>query len=277
MTKNGHYFWRGVFFTKFDMRRPYQHIALDSDNRRFNQCTSWSFHFQKLPPGVSSTSDIFQKVIDNMVMGIPHSTVFLYNNLIAGTTKSIFCLCVQFWPAYTRHGARCRHCIQTSNKSRTLLGDKNVDHSDVVEQRLSAVLQLHLHFRLNTWLQWIGLRQLQDETRNIWVLGFDASYSRDLTVVLRVFFGVCQLVSFSNLSNPQTFSGCLLYWKCVTHNRCNNDDWNKHVKHTTSNRWVVSSHRKEYGNVQENMIAFWTIWSYLGWHITPFTSLPYPL
>ena len=27
--------------------------------------------------------------------------------------------------------------------------------------------QLHLHSRLNTWLQWIGQRQQQDETRNI--------------------------------------------------------------------------------------------------------------
>ena len=29
----------------------------------------------------------------------------------------------------------------------------------------STLLQLHLHSRLNTWLQWIGQRQLQDETR----------------------------------------------------------------------------------------------------------------
>ena len=35
-----------------------------------------------------------------------------------------------------------------------------------LEHHLSALLQ-HLHFRLNTGLQWIGRRQLQDETRNI--------------------------------------------------------------------------------------------------------------
>ena len=48
--------------------------------------------------------------------------------------------------------------------------------------RLSALLQLHLRFRLNTWLQWIGQRQLQDDTRNIKVLGIGAPYIRDLTV-----------------------------------------------------------------------------------------------
>ena len=36
-----------------------------------------------------------------------------------------------------------------------------------LEHPLLALLQLHLHSRLNTWLQWIGQRQLQDETRNI--------------------------------------------------------------------------------------------------------------
>ena len=49
-----------------------------------------------------------------------------------------------------------------------------------LEHRLSALLQLHLHSRLNTWLTWIG--QLQDETRNIKVLGFGAPYIRGSTV-----------------------------------------------------------------------------------------------
>ena len=51
-----------------------------------------------------------------------------------------------------------------------------------LEHRLSALLQLHLHSQFNTWLQWIGQRQLQDETRNIYVLGLGASYIRELTV-----------------------------------------------------------------------------------------------
>ena len=38
---------------------------------------------------------------------------------------------------------------KTSNISRTLVGNKIVDNSDVVEQ----LLQLHLHYQLNTWLQ----------------------------------------------------------------------------------------------------------------------------
>ena len=73
----------------------------------------------------------------------------------------------QWWPS--------NH--QTSNISHTLIGNKLVDHSNVVGA-LPALLQLHLHSRLKTWLQWIGQSQLQDETINIKVLGFGVTYTR---------------------------------------------------------------------------------------------------
>ena len=52
-----------------------------------------------------------------------------------------------------------------------------------LEHRLPALLQLHLHSRLNTWLQWIGQRHCNTwrETFKLWLFG--ASYIRDFTVV----------------------------------------------------------------------------------------------
>ena len=47
---------------------------------------------------------------------------------------------------------------------------------------MSALLKLHLHSQLNTWLQWIEQRQLQDETRNTYVRGLGAFYIREWTV-----------------------------------------------------------------------------------------------
>ena len=47
---------------------------------------------------------------------------------------------------------------------------------------MSALLQLHLYSQLNTRLQWIEQRQLQDETWNTWVLGFGGTFSRGVTV-----------------------------------------------------------------------------------------------
>ena len=51
------------------------------------------------------------------------------------------------------------------------------------EHSLPALLQLHLHSRLNTWLQYNTYRQLEDKMGNISVLWFGASYIRDLTVI----------------------------------------------------------------------------------------------
>ena len=93
------------------------------------------------------------------------------------------------------------------------------------EQRLclSALLQLHLHSRLNTWLWRISQRQLQDETRNIAVLWFGASYIRDLRVdYLRSWHGwVTALLlprsprlPFPHLSQCKT----ILIWKCYIDN-----------------------------------------------------------
>ena len=67
---------------------------------------------------------------------------------------------------------------QTCKMYGTLVGNKIVDHSDVV----GALLQLHLASRLNTLPQWTGQRQLQDETRNIYVLEFGATYIIGLVV-----------------------------------------------------------------------------------------------
>ena len=55
----------------------------------------------------------------------------------------------------------------------------------LLEHRLSALLQLHFHARLDIWLQWVGQRQLQDDARIISLLTFGASYIRDLTVCFK--------------------------------------------------------------------------------------------
>ena len=52
---------------------------------------------------------------------------------------------------------------QTFHISRTLTANKIVDHSDILEHRLSVLLPLHLHSRLNTSgpFYWHGLTLIQ--------------------------------------------------------------------------------------------------------------------
>ena len=72
---------------------------------------------------------------------------------------------------------------QTSNISRTLTGKVILITPMYLEQRLSVLLQLHLHYLLNTWLQWIGQRRLQDEIRKCKFWNVVQSYIRDFTVL----------------------------------------------------------------------------------------------
>ena len=53
------------------------------------------------------------------------------------------------------------HC-QTSDISHTLVGNKIVDHSDVVGALPVGAAPTTSSFLTLTWLQWIGQRQLQD-------------------------------------------------------------------------------------------------------------------
>ena len=48
---------------------------------------------------------------------------------------------------------------------------------------VKSLLQLHLHYQLIPWLQWIGQRQLQNEAGNIQVFGSGATYTRGLIVI----------------------------------------------------------------------------------------------
>ena len=64
---------------------------------------------------------------------------------------------------------------KVSNIRRTLVANKIVEF----QKRRNS----DLHSQLNTWLQWIGQKQLQDETGNVYVLGLGAAYIRELTVM----------------------------------------------------------------------------------------------
>ena len=101
---------------------------------------------------------------------------------------------------------------QTSHISRILVGNKIVGITQMyLEHRMSALLQLHLHSRLNTWLQCIGQSQLQDEARNIKLLGFGAPYIKRLTIVYSLH---CKIgIGISWKRNHRKTLPCNLWYK----------------------------------------------------------------
>ena len=69
-------------------------------------------------------------------------------------------------------------CCQTFHIRCTVVGNEIVDHSDVVRAAPFGDAPTISSFLTQRLVQWIGQRQLQDEMRNIWVLGFGVPYIR---------------------------------------------------------------------------------------------------
>ena len=90
------------------------------------------------------------------------------------------------------------HYHQISNISHTL-GDEIVCHSDVIGASPVGTAPT-TSSQLNTWLQWIGQRQLWDETRNNKVSGCGEAYIRRLTVFVFM-IGVLHCLYAFNLHN----------------------------------------------------------------------------
>ena len=73
-----------------------------------------------------------------------------------------------YWRIYASLGLNELNYHQTSTISCTLVDNNIVDHSDVVWASPVADAPTTSSFSTKKpWLQWIGQRQLQDETRNI--------------------------------------------------------------------------------------------------------------
>ena len=98
----------------------YSTVDSDADQRKHQSSASLAF-VREFPAQMASNAEMFP--FDDVIMP---------------------CLCTD--------GMITDICIyrQTSNISRTLVGNTIVDHSDVVEHRQSTLLQLHIHSQLDT-------------------------------------------------------------------------------------------------------------------------------
>ena len=74
----------GVKLSKLDMVHAYQQILIDDDSKQYLH--RGLFIYNRLAFGVSLVSAIFQRVIEKLLPGIPH-TVYLDDILVTGVTK----------------------------------------------------------------------------------------------------------------------------------------------------------------------------------------------
>jgi len=76
----------GQKFSKLDLKNAYLQVELDDESKKYTTINTHRglFQYNRLPFGISSAPGIFQRVIDNLLQGIPHTCAILDDILITG-------------------------------------------------------------------------------------------------------------------------------------------------------------------------------------------------
>ena len=78
----------GQIYSKLDLRNAYLQVVLDDDSQKLTtiNTTKGLFRYERLPYGVSSSPGIFQRLMEQLLQGIPMTAIYLDDVLVTGRT-----------------------------------------------------------------------------------------------------------------------------------------------------------------------------------------------
>jgi len=81
----------GVKFSKLDTAHAYHQVLIDDDGKQYMTINNYQglFICNRLAFEVSSARAILQRVIENILAGIPHTVVYLDDMLVAGGIEDV--------------------------------------------------------------------------------------------------------------------------------------------------------------------------------------------
>jgi hypothetical protein len=79
----------GKEFTKLDLSQAYQQLVLDEESKKYTTINTHKglFRYNRLPFGIASAPGIFQRVMENILQGIPNVIVRIDDILVTGPTR----------------------------------------------------------------------------------------------------------------------------------------------------------------------------------------------
>jgi hypothetical protein len=79
----------GKTFSKLDLSHAYLQVPLDEQSQKYVTINTHKglFKYTRLPFGIASAPSIFQRVMENLLQGIPRVCVYLDDILVTGATE----------------------------------------------------------------------------------------------------------------------------------------------------------------------------------------------
>ena len=80
--------WGGHYFTQLDLSDAYLQVLLDEESQKLTTINTHKglFMFTRLCFGIASLPGVFQRIIDQLIQGIPRTVAYLNDILISGRT-----------------------------------------------------------------------------------------------------------------------------------------------------------------------------------------------
>ncbi len=79
----------GKKFSKLDLQNAYLQLSLEDSSKKYTTITTQKglFQYSRLPFGVSSAPAIFQRAMDSLIQGVPHTVAYMDDLLVTGESE----------------------------------------------------------------------------------------------------------------------------------------------------------------------------------------------